>query len=191
MNNVKLLKKLILTSLLMFAFAFALVPLYDVFCDITGLNGKPNMEQAQVSAQSDESRSVRVTFITHAQAGAPFKVKAKRYSVDVSPGEMERIEFIAQNLSSSNKIMQAVPSVAPGRAAKYLHKVSCFCFNQQPLTSKGSADLPLLFYLDETLPNDIHEVTLSYTIYDITADVEGKVASNRKRDGELVNENSI
>ena len=113
----------------------------------------------------------------HAQAGAPFKVKAKRYSVDVSPGEMERIEFIAQNLSSSNKIMQAVPSVAPGRAAKYLHKVSCFCFNQQPLTSKGSADLPLLFYLDETLPNDIHEVTLSYTIYDITADVEGKVAT--------------
>ena len=121
MENLKLLRKLIITSLLMFAFAFALVPLYDVFCDITGLNGKPNMEQAQASDQHDDSRLITVSFITHAQAGAPFKVKAKRYSVDVSPGEMKRIEFVASNLSGSDKIMQAIPSVAPGRAAKYLH----------------------------------------------------------------------
>ena len=186
-----LLKKLLLACIGMFGFAFALVPLYDVFCDITGLNGKPNMEQAAKSDNKDASRVVTVSFITHAQSGAPFKVKAKRYSVDVSPGEMERIEFVAQNLSSSDKIMQAVPSVAPGRAAKYLHKVSCFCFNQQPLTSQGSADLPLLFYLDETLPNDIHEVTLSYTIYDITEAINGQVASNSKKNGELNNENSI
>lgn len=191
MNNIKLLKKLILTSLLMFAFAFALVPLYDVFCDITGLNGKPEMQQAALSNKVDSSRTVTVTFITHAQSGAPFKVSAKQYSLDVSPGEMERVEFVANNLANTDKVMQAIPSVAPGRAAKYLHKVSCFCFNQQPLKAKGGADLPLLFYLDETLPSDIQEVTLSYTIYDITDSVSPQVAKNNMGNGELNNENSI
>ena len=191
MDNIKLLKKLILASCLMFAFAFALVPLYDVFCDITGLNGKPNMEQAKASGRKDETRLVTVSFITHKHASVPFKVKAERYSVDVSPGEMKRIGFVASNLSNSDKVMQAIPSVAPGRAAKYLHKVSCFCFNQQPLPSLSSADLPLLFYLDEALPDDIYEVTLSYTIYDITDEINGQVVSNSKITGELDSENSI
>ena len=190
MEHVTLLKKLVLAALLMFAFAFALVPLYDVFCDITGLNGKPNMEQAPQSKQSDDTRTITVSFITHAHAGAPFKVKAKRYSLDVSPGEMKQMAFIANNLSNQNKIMQAVPSVAPGRAAKYLHKVSCFCFNQQPLESLGSAELPLLFYLDETIPDDIHEVTLSYTIYDITQELS-QHAYHTVSDGEMTDESSI
>ena len=81
--------------------------------------------------------------------------------------------------------------LAPGRAAKYLHKVSCFCFNQQPLPSLSSADLPLLFYLDEALPKILQELTLSYTIYDITDEINGQVVSNSNITGELQSENSI
>lgn len=177
MTHTPLLKRLILICVGMFAFAFALVPLYDVFCDVTGLNGKPSLEQAQKSTQVTQDRDVAVSFTTHAQNGAPFEVKSKDYSVMVKPGEMREVLFSAKNSSEIDKVMQAVPSVSPGKAAKYLHKIACFCFEQQPLKAGEELEFKLLFYVDTALPHDVEELTLSYTVFDIS---EQLVASNNK-----------
>ena len=95
MNHAPLLKKLLITCLLMFAFAFAMVPLYDVFCDVTGLNGKPSLEKASASESINTQRQVDVSFTTHAQSGAPFKVQSEQYSVAVQPGAMREVKFSA------------------------------------------------------------------------------------------------
>ncbi|MBE3671730.1 MULTISPECIES: cytochrome c oxidase assembly protein [Pseudoalteromonas] len=175
MTHAPLLKRLVLICIGMFAFAFALVPLYDVFCDVTGLNGKPSLEQAEQSTQIVQNREVGVSFTTHAQSGAPFEVKSKEYSVVVKPGAMREVMFSAKNNSNLDKVMQAVPSVSPGKAAKYLHKIACFCFVQQPLKAGEELEFKLLFYVDTALPSDIEELTLSYTVFDIS---EQLVASN-------------
>ena len=175
MTHAPLLQRLILICIGMFAFAFALVPLYDVFCDITGLNGKPSLEQAKQSTQVAQNREIGVSFTTHAQSGAPFIVKSKEYSVDVKPGAMREVMFSAKNTSDIDKVMQAVPSVSPGKAAKYLHKIACFCFDQQPLKAGEELEFKLLFYVDTALPSDVEELTLSYTVFDIS---EQLVASN-------------
>ncbi|GGF13525.1 cytochrome c oxidase assembly protein [Pseudoalteromonas sp. Hal040] len=174
MNHAPLLKKLLITCLLMFAFAFALVPLYDVFCDVTGLNGKPSLEQASASETINTQRQVDVSFTTHAQSGAPFKVQSEQYSVSVQPGAMREVKFSAKNTSNEDKVMQAIPSVSPGKAAKYLHKIACFCFDQQPLKAGEEVEFTLLFYVDTELPDDVEELTLSYTMFDISGQIVAK-----------------
>ncbi len=167
MNHAPLLKRLVIICLAMFAFAFALVPLYDVFCDVTGLNGKPSLERAQLSEKVDSQRTVDVSFTTHAQSGAPFTVISEETQVSVQPGAMREVRFRAKNLTQQDKVMQAVPSVSPGRAAKYLHKLACFCFDQQAFSAGQEQEFTLMFYVDPALPPEIEELTLSYTVFDI------------------------
>ncbi|RXF01425.1 cytochrome c oxidase assembly protein [Pseudoalteromonas sp. PS5] len=168
MQHGRLLRKLLLLTLGMFAFAFALVPLYDVFCDVTGLNGKPSMKVAEQSEAIIDSRQVEVSFTTHSQGHAPFKVDAAQHFVSVQPGKLTDVKFIAKNMSDSDRILQAIPSVSPGKAAKYLHKMACFCFDQQPMKGKEEVEFVLRFYVDTELPDDVEELTLSYTLFDIT-----------------------
>jgi cytochrome c oxidase assembly protein subunit 11 len=166
-----LLKRLIIASALMFAFAFALVPLYDVFCQVTGLNGKPSMEKAKVSESVDTAQQVDVDFITHVKEGTPFKVSTESKRLTVNIGEMNKVSFTAVNLSDQDRVFQAVPSVSPGLAAQYLQKVQCFCFEQQALKANETIEMTLLFYVDEELPAEIEEMTLSYTLFDITENI--------------------
>ena len=175
MEHHALLKKLLLSAVAMFAFAFALVPLYDVFCDVTGLNGKPSMEAAEQIQAVINSRTVDVSFTTHAQQSAPFAVKSQQYMVQVKPGEMTEVTFFAQNLSGSARVMQAVPSVSPGKAAKYLHKMACFCFDKQAFAPSEQLEFKLLFYVDTELPADVKELTLSYTVFDISDSVQANI----------------
>ncbi|QPB81750.1 cytochrome c oxidase assembly protein [Pseudoalteromonas rubra] len=184
-----LLKKLVLLVFGMFAFAFALVPLYDVFCDITGLNGKVDLTAAEASEKQDLARQVDVSFTTHTQGQAPFKVKAATYQVTVTPGTLTEVSFTAENLSGDARVMQAIPSVSPGMAAKYLHKLACFCFDQQSMQARQKMSFTLRFYVDTELPIDIAELTLAYTLYDITdraATVQSTLLhSETERFGEL------
>ncbi|WOH36800.1 cytochrome c oxidase assembly protein [Thalassotalea fonticola] len=162
--------KLVVTVFAMFAFGFALVPLYDVFCDITGLNGKTANTAATVNEDGiDTSRTIRVQFISRTAKGAPWQFKPEMNSIDVHPGEMKFVKYYAKNESGRDGVAQAVPSVSPGQAANYFQKIECFCFNQQPLQANEDAWLPLQFYVDPELPEHITELTLSYTLYDITA----------------------
>jgi cytochrome c oxidase assembly protein subunit 11 len=168
-NNNKTVKKLLLVVVAMFGFGFALVPLYDVFCDITGLNGKTNSTAVAYTASSvDESRTVRVQFITRNAKGIPWKFEPVINEIDVHPGEMKVVSFYAKNNATHDIIGQAVPSVSPGLAANYFHKIECFCFTQQPLSAGTDVEMSLQFYVDLELPADIKTLTLSYTLYDIT-----------------------
>mgnify|MGYP006129117321 FL=1 len=166
-------KKLLLIVFGMFGFGFALVPLYDVFCDITGLNGKTNGTAVSYTADGvDTSRTVTVQFITRMAKGIPWQFEPVINEVDVHPGEVKFVNFYAKNESMRDIVGQAVPSVSPGMAAGYFQKIECFCFTQQPLKANEDVEMGLQFYVDVDLPPEITTLTLSYTLYDITGSVD-------------------
>ncbi|WP_448212563.1 cytochrome c oxidase assembly protein [Colwellia sp. MEBiC06753] len=172
-NIQKTVKKLVLVVFAMFGFGFAMVPLYDVFCDITGLNGKTADTAAQVNDKGiDESREITVQFISHLAKGIPWQFEPMITEIKVHPGEMKLVKFYAKNESTRDIIGQAVPSVSPGQAALYFQKIECFCFNHQPLKANEAVEMALQFYVDPELPEHISTLTLSYTLFDITASVE-------------------
>jgi len=160
--------KLLLGVVLMFGFGFMLVPLYDVFCQVTGLNGKIYNNGPVTSSGVDESRSVRLQLIGINNEGMPWRFKPVQSSIELHPGKMTQTHFIAFNPTSESMVAQAVPSVAPSEAASYLHKINCFCFEQQPLNSGEQQEMPLVLMIDQELPAHIKTITLSYTLFDIT-----------------------
>lgn len=169
--NSRLALKLLLATVAMFGFGFALVPLYDVFCEITGLNGKTGGRYAYAvdEAAVDESRLVTVQFLASNNAGMNWEFKPRVSQVKVHPGELTEVEFYARNPSGHTMVAQAIPSVSPSRAAEYLRKTECFCFNQQTLGPGEEISMPLFFFVDQELPGDVSKLTLSYTLFDITA----------------------
>lgn len=165
----KMVAKLVLVVVGMFGFGFALVPLYDVFCDITGINGKTaNTAAVYESVAVDTSREITVEFITRTHNGMPWQFAAKSRKVKVHPGEMAQVDFIATNPAKRAIVGQAVPSVSPGTAALYLNKTECFCFNHQPLAAGETALMPMKFYVDPQIPEDIRFFTVQYTLFDVT-----------------------
>ncbi|MDX2368006.1 MAG: cytochrome c oxidase assembly protein [Colwellia sp.] len=172
-SNSKVIKKLVLVVFAMFGFGFALVPLYDVFCDITGLNGKTNdVGVAYEDEGIDTSRTITVQFITRMAKGIPWKFEPVINEISVHPGEVKFVNFYAKNKSKRDIVGQAVPSVSPGLAAGYFQKIECFCFTQQPLKAGEEVEMGLQFYVDIDLPSEITTLTLSYTLYDISAKVD-------------------
>nr|WP_028116458.1 cytochrome c oxidase assembly protein [Ferrimonas senticii] len=166
--NQKLLITLLLIVLGMFGFGFALVPLYDVFCEITGINGKTNSEAVSASAVVDEQRLVTVEFVTHIRNDMPWQFEPVVQRMQVHPGKTTQVAFRATNLSGNDTIGQAIPSVSPGQGALYFSKIECFCFNHQPLPAGETAEMGLVFFVDPELPEEIQTLTLSYTLYNIT-----------------------
>lgn len=169
LDHSKTVGKILLLVLGMFCFAFALVPLYDVFCKITGINGKTNTTAAVYTASDiDETRTITVDFITRTNSGMPWEFTAQTRKVEVHPGAMTEVAFYVRNPTTRDIIAQAVPSVSPGTASLYLNKTECFCFRHQPLKAGEEALMPMVFYIDPQLPKDITFFTLQYTLYDIT-----------------------
>ena len=172
-SNAKVVKKLLLIVFGMFGFGFALVPLYDVFCDITGLNGKTNEVAVEYTADGiDTSRTIKVQFITRTAKGIPWQFEPVINEIEVHPGEVKFVKFYAKNESKRDIVGQAVPSVSPGAAAEYFQKIECFCFTQQPLKSNEEVEMGLQFYVDLDLPKEVTTLTLSYTLYDITGSTD-------------------
>jgi cytochrome c oxidase assembly protein subunit 11 len=173
-KNSRLVVKLVGIVLGMFGFGFAMVPLYDVFCDLTGINGKTNETAAVYSAPIiDKEREVTIEFITKTMRGMPWAFEASTQRIKVHPGELHTVEFYVRNPASRDIIGQAIPSVSPGTAALYLNKTECFCFNNQPLLSGEEAFMPMQFYIDPQLPKDIEQFTVQYTLYDVTEAAQG------------------
>lgn len=155
----------------MFGFGFAMVPLYEVICELTGLNGRSGSivtQAATVSDEVDADRSVTVEFVTTVNQGAEWEFRPVTRRVQVSPGELQEVAFIARNTSRRAVIGQAVPSVSPFAAARYLQKTECFCFEQQPFAAEEERMLPLRFVIDPQLPAHVDTVTLAYTFFDAT-----------------------
>ncbi|WP_163936503.1 cytochrome c oxidase assembly protein [Paraferrimonas sp. SM1919] len=153
----------------MFGFGYALVPLYDVFCEITGINGKTAKEAIVYEAgYVDEKRLVTIEFIANVSPGMPWDFAPEVKKIQVHPGELKQVSFIAQNQISEMTLGQAVPSVSPGLAALYFNKTECFCFQSQQLTAGASVNMPLIFFIDPALPEEIKTLTLAYTLYNIS-----------------------
>lgn len=173
-SNTLMARRLLLVVFGMFGFGFALVPLYDVFCDITGINGKTQDRAANYQSLAiDTSREISIEFITRVNSGMPWRFEAKTKKIKVHPGQLNQVEFYVRNPASRDIIGQAIPSVSPGPAAIYLNKTECFCFNNQTLRAGQEALMPMQFYVDSQLPQDINHFTLQYTLYDVTAKVTG------------------
>ena len=180
-NHGPLLRKLTLVVLVMFGFAFALVPLYDVFCRITGLNGKTAVQPATAErAVIDSKRTIQIEFLAHADTQMPWQFSGETARLSVRPGEMKLVNYRVFNPTDRTMIGQAVPSVSPGPAAAYLKKVECFCFNRQELQAGESKLMPLKFYVDPDLPDNINTITLSYSLYDITQSTPAPTLAQRK-----------
>ncbi|KUJ86613.1 MAG: cytochrome C oxidase subunit XI assembly protein [Halomonas sp. 54_146] len=152
----------------MFAFAFALVPLYDVFCRITGINGKVDATaQRIVHEEVDVSRHINVQFITRGSPGLPWQMSVEMRQMSVHPGQTAEVDFTFTNNSPNESWGRAVPSVSPSNATRHLRKVSCFCFEEQLLQGDERLTIPLVFQLARDLPEDINTITLVYTLYPV------------------------
>ncbi len=163
--------KLVLLAVSMFAFClFVLPPMYTLFCEITGINGKTSSKPyTAVPAGVDTTRTVKVKFIATKNSAMPWEFFPMNYSIDVHPGQAMTTHFVAQNPTAKYMVGQAVPSMAPKNAIDYFHKTECFCFNQQTLAPGKSAELGLRFIVDQDLPKAVKSITLSYTLFDVTA----------------------
>lgn len=161
--------KLVALAAGMFGFGYLLVPLYDVFCEITGIGGRTSGQvagTAATSVQPDYGRSVRVEFVASVNEGGPWQFRADQSSMTIHPGQLYTTSFWAENRSDRAVVGQAVPSVAPGQAAKYFSKTECFCFTEQRFEPGEGRHMPVTFIIDPELPGHLDTVTLSYTFFD-------------------------
>lgn len=185
-----LLKKLLIGVAAAFGFGFALVPFYDVFCEVTGLNGKtrgkPEVARgfgigglAQPSAPShiDRTRTVRVEFTGTVMPGLPWDMRPLTASLDVNPGDLQHVRYLVRNTSNRPVVAHAVPSVSPGQAAQHFEKIECFCFSQQALGPGEARELPLAFVVKPAVDRDIAHITLSYAFFN----AEGQIRTGASR----------
>jgi len=146
-------------------FAFSLVPLYNLICNVTGLNGKTNSVADQSSLKIDASRWVKVEFTSTVMPGLGWNFYPNQSNVNVHPGEIMSVTFTAKNITNEDVVGQAIPSVSPGQASPYFKKIECFCFKNQKLRAGEKKTFPMRFYVSTNLPQDIKTVTLSYAFY--------------------------
>ena len=165
--NKRVVKRLLLAVVARFGFGFARVPLYDVFCDITGINGKTGrVEREQALSQKvDEERMVTVEFLASVNGELPWDFKPTTRRIKVHPGVVTEVTYTARNRTAAAVVGQAVPSVAPGLAAKYFNKTECFCFTLQTLGPEEEKEMPLRCVVDPNLPEEIGTLSLSYTFF--------------------------
>ena len=161
--------KLTMIPLLMFGFGFALIPLYDVFCDITGLNGKTGrIEASEIdAAQVDTSRTIEVRFLANTNSGLPWSFEPLVKKMEIYPGQVYEAVYRVRSSSKDATLGQAVPSVSPGLAATHFNKTECFCFTQQELAAYETRDMPLRFVVGKDISEKIEQITLSYTFFSL------------------------
>lgn len=163
----------LLITVAMFGFGYAMVPMYRVICDITGLNGKTGrISQAEADAEATRGaatpveRAVTVEFIASVPVNGTWKFRPNEATMQVVPGKAYRTTFFAENPRDETLVAQATPSVSPMAAARYFNKTECFCFTRQVFAPHGARDMPVVFVIDPKLPSNVDRVTLSYTFFD-------------------------
>lgn len=173
-SNTKLLLVIISAAVGMFGFGFAMVPLYDVFCDITGINGKVDTALADpADFRVDAKRTVTVDFVTTLNESMPWNFKPLENKREVHPGQPYTTRFRVENTTDRIMVGQAIPSVAPGQAAEYFKKIDCFCFKNQTMAAGEIREMPVTFIVDPKLPMHIDTLALSYTFFDVSEKVAG------------------
>ena len=176
-KNRTLIRKALLSCAAAFGFCFGMIPLYSIYCEITGANGKTGrVDAAEPIGAVDRSRSVQVEFLASVNSGLSWNFRSELSQMDVHPGEIATAYFEATNATDEPIIGNAVPSVAPNAASIYFNKTECFCFTEQTLAPDKQVRMPVIFFvdpkiLDDPATKDIKEITLSYTFYPVD---EGK-----------------
>ncbi len=152
-----------------FAFGWALVPLYDVFCRAVGIgNAEAKAGPSVAREQVDPNREITVEFVASPASVGSFEFRPKVASMRIHPGKLYGTEFFARNLTSGASVAQAVPSISPNGTAKYFHKTECFCFTPQKFSVGEGRNMPVRFIVDPELPANVDKITLAYTFYDTT-----------------------
>jgi cytochrome c oxidase assembly protein subunit 11 len=166
-QNKKLTLKLLGFALGSFAFGFALVPLYDVLCDITGFGDQSQLSRARVAVEApDDSRTITVDFIADLPSVGNWEFRPTVASMQIHPGRLYKTEFFAHNLTGFATTATAVPNIAPGKAAGYFRKTECFCFTPQKFAAGEQRPMVVRFVVDPAIPRSLDRITLSYTFYD-------------------------
>lgn len=160
--------KLLVVTLGMFGFGFALVPFYYKFCDVSGINSGDEQSLAK-NTQVDTSRWVTIEFDANTNTDLPWQFRPEQRVLKVHPGQLVQMEYDVVNNSTQTIVGQAIPSYGPARAASFFKKIECFCFRPQTLAAGEHRRLPVLFVLEPSIDKDLHTVTLSYTFFDTRA----------------------
>lgn len=172
-ENFRMVGKLVVITTCMFAFGYALVPIYKALCEVTGINilalGDRSIPGATSSlsanTQVDMSRTITVEF--DANARGPWEFKPALRSLEVHPGELATVMYEFQNVQNRRMSAQAIPSYAPQQASAHFNKVECFCFNQYTLEPGEKRSWPVAFVIDPKLSKDVKTITLSYTFFEV------------------------
>jgi len=164
-SHAKLVRKLVLLAVGMFGFGFAMWPLYNVFCDLTGLGGRGVKVVESAGELQKSDRQVKVRFDATVNSGLPWIFQAKEKSAVVSLGEMTEASYMAMNPSNEAIVGQAIYNVTPPEASLYFVKTECFCFTEQVLQANETREMPVYYFIQADLPEHIKEITLSYTFF--------------------------
>jgi cytochrome c oxidase assembly protein subunit 11 len=148
-------------------FGFALVPLYNVLCDVTGYGDRSKLQQAaSVIEAPDDTRTITIEFLSSVPTFGSWEFRPQRAQIEVHPGRLYEAKFYARNLRDAPVTAQAIPSIAPLQATQYFHKTECFCFRPQHFASQEARELSVRFIVDPKLPATIDRLTLAYAMYD-------------------------
>lgn len=177
-ENLRMVGKLAVITVGMFAFGYVLIPIYKHICEVTGINilalserDVPGNGQAGANvkipknSQIDYSRTITVEF--DANARGPWQFKPEKSSVKVHPGELASVMYEFQNVQDRRMAAQAIPSYAPRQATAFFNKLECFCFNQYTLEPGEKREWPVSFVIDPRLSKDVTTITLSYTFFEV------------------------
>ena len=173
-DNGRMVRKLAVITVLMFAFGYALVPIYKSICTALGINvlslGELDVQGGRKASigkntQIDLSRTITIEF--DANVRGPWEFKPEKRSVDVHPGELTTVMYEFRNVQNRTMAAQAIPSYAPMQAMPHFNKLECFCFNQYTLAPGESKRWPVVFVIDPKLSKDVKTITLSYTFFEV------------------------
>lgn len=170
--------KLTAVTVLAFGFGFALVPLYEVFCAVTGIGNRSDLVTESAlpasAAQIDETREVTIEFVASLPTVGSWKFRPEQKSIKVVPGKLYEAKFFAANETGRATWAQAIPDIAPSTATPFFHKTECFCFTPQQFAVGEGRDMSVRFFVDPALPKYVDRITLAYTFYDSKAPVAGR-----------------
>ena len=165
-RNRETLRKLSVVAVLMFGFGYALVPLYEKICEVTGVNNVAEPDEV-VNTQVDTSRTIVMEFDGNTRGEAGWRLVPRERKRNIHPGELVHVVFDVTNATDVSFQAQAIPSYGPQRAGQYVKKLECFCFTQQEIRAGENREFPVVFVVEPELPRDVHTVTLSYTMFEV------------------------
>lgn len=169
-KNARVLKYVFLMVFAMIGLAYASVPLYDIFCRVTGWGGTTQVAESLPAPEEIIERTVTVRFDANTAPALPWSFGPEIKSIDVKLGERGFINYIAGNEAVGPTAGTAVFNVTPLKAGKYFHKIQCFCFDEQILQAGQTVNMPVLFYVDPAMHedenlDDVTTITLSYSFF--------------------------